>query len=139
MTSTMSAAITAHRAAWEVFQGADEASVPHAEDRETEALMFLLSTPAASRTDLLELASHIAWYCNEEGDQAGSQAWALHSILSLAMPAITQAAALLASVDFDNNGALVAGHLQGGNGGLLSRDTTKAADELRRALAEVAP
>ncbi len=51
---------------------------------------------------------------------------------------VAKAKALLAAVDFDNNGAMVAGHLQGGNGGLVSRETTKAADDLRRALAEVA-
>lgn len=33
------------------------------------------------------------------------------------------AAALAAAVQFDDTGAMVAGHLQGGNGGLLSRET----------------
>lgn len=48
---------------------------------------------------------------------------------------ITAAAtALLASVDFDNNGMMVAGVYRGGNGGLISRETTKAADDLRRVL-----
>lgn len=47
-----------------------------------------------------------------------------------------KARALLDAVDFDNNGAMVAGHLVGGNGGLISRDTIKAADELRKALSE---
>jgi hypothetical protein len=50
---------------------------------------------------------------------------------------ITKAKALLDSVDFDNNGAMVGGLLQGGNGGLISRETIKAADELRKALAGV--
>lgn len=48
------------------------------------------------------------------------------------------ARALLDSIDFDNNGAMVAGRLVGGNGGLISRETIKAADELRKALTEAA-
>jgi len=50
---------------------------------------------------------------------------------------LENAKAPLDAVDFDNNGAMVGGQLQGGNGGLISRDTIKAADELRKALAEV--
>ena len=56
-----------------------------------------------------------------------------------ALVAIThKAKALLVAVDFDNNGAMVAGKFVGGNGGLISQDTIQAADELRKALAEVA-
>ena len=47
---------------------------------------------------------------------------------------IAAATALLAFVDFDNNGMMVAGVYRGGNGGLISRETTKAADDLRRVL-----
>lgn len=47
---------------------------------------------------------------------------------------IAAATALLTSVDFDNNGMMVAGVYRGGNGGLISRETTKAADDLRRVL-----
>jgi len=49
--------------------------------------------------------------------------------------ALDKAKALLKSVDFDQHGAMVAGQWVGGNGGLISRDTIKAADELRKALA----
>ena len=48
----------------------------------------------------------------------------------------SRAEALLKSVDFDQHGTMVAGQYVGGNGGLISRDTIKAADELRKALAE---
>ncbi|WP_417585065.1 hypothetical protein [Pelagibacterium sp.] len=47
----------------------------------------------------------------------------------------TKAKALLDAVDFDNHGRMVAGKFVGGNGGLISRDTIQAADELRKALA----
>lgn len=46
----------------------------------------------------------------------------------------TRAKALLDAVDFDNNGAMVAGVYRGGNGGLISRETIVAADELRKVL-----
>ncbi len=51
--------------------------------------------------------------------------------------ALDAAQSLLNSVDFDNNGAMIAGEWRGGNGGLVSRETTIAADRLRKALAEV--
>lgn len=41
---------------------------------------------------------------------------------------------LLDTVDFDNNGIMVGQVRTGGNGGLISLDTTRAADELRRVL-----
>lgn len=44
--------------------------------------------------------------------------------------------ALINAVDFDNNGAMVAHEWRGGNGGLISRETIRAVDALRRALAE---
>jgi hypothetical protein len=48
---------------------------------------------------------------------------------------ITKAArALLDAITFDDCGALVGGKFVGGNGGLISRETIKRADELRRAL-----
>lgn len=47
---------------------------------------------------------------------------------------IARARALLASVIFDERGVMVGGHLVGGNGGLLSRDTIIAAEHLDRAL-----
>ena len=46
---------------------------------------------------------------------------------------IAKSRALLAAVDFDNNGNVVGMARMGGNGGLLSLDTTKAADALRLA------
>ena len=48
---------------------------------------------------------------------------------------VLKAKALLAAVDFDNNGTMVAGTYKGGNGGLISRETIVSADELRKALA----
>ena len=48
--------------------------------------------------------------------------------------ALDAARKLLASVDRDNNGDVVGMVRQGGNGGMISRDTTMAADALRRAL-----
>lgn len=44
------------------------------------------------------------------------------------------AKALVDSVDFDMHGRLVGQVRQGGNGGLLSTDSMKHADEVRRAL-----
>lgn len=44
---------------------------------------------------------------------------------------------LLEAVDFDNNGVMVGMQPMGGNGGLISLDTTRAADELRRVLDQV--
>lgn len=44
--------------------------------------------------------------------------------------------ALIDAIDFDNNGSMVAGHWVGGNGGQISRETIRAADRVRRALAE---
>lgn len=45
---------------------------------------------------------------------------------------------LLELVDFDNNGMMVGPVRTGGNGGLISHDTTRAADELRKVLARSA-
>lgn len=44
------------------------------------------------------------------------------------------AKSLLELVDFDNNGRMVGMARTGGNGGLISHDTTRAADELRKVL-----
>ena len=38
------------------------------------------------------------------------------------------------AISFDDNGAMIGGKWQGGNGGLLSRETISKADELRRAI-----
>lgn len=46
------------------------------------------------------------------------------------------ALALLESVSFDDSGTIVGGQYQGGNGGLISRETIKKADDLRRLLGE---
>lgn len=46
-----------------------------------------------------------------------------------------KAQALVDSVSFDDNGALIAGKWMGGHGGLISDETRKAADALRRELA----
>ena len=44
---------------------------------------------------------------------------------------------LLEAVDFDNNGVMVGMQHMGGNGGLISLDTTRAADQLRLVLDQV--
>jgi hypothetical protein len=46
---------------------------------------------------------------------------------------------LLDSVDFDNNGIIVGQVRTGGNGGLISLDTVRAADNLRIVLDSTAP
>lgn len=48
-----------------------------------------------------------------------------------------RADALIASVRFDNSGSIIAGHYRGGNGGLLSHDTEKAADDLANFVAKI--
>ena len=50
---------------------------------------------------------------------------------------LASARKLLEAVDFDNNGVVVGQVRTGGNGGLISHDTTRAADELRRVLERV--
>jgi len=45
---------------------------------------------------------------------------------------------LLEAVDFDNNGVMVGQVRTGGNGGLISLDTTRAADQLRLVLDQAA-
>jgi hypothetical protein len=47
----------------------------------------------------------------------------------------TAAKALLNALTFDDCGAMLGGKFVGGNGGLISRETIRNADELRRALA----
>lgn len=44
------------------------------------------------------------------------------------------AKALLDAITFDDCGAMVGGKFVGGNGGLISRETIRKADDLRRAL-----
>ena len=47
---------------------------------------------------------------------------------------IAMARQLLAAVTYDSDGIMIGGQRQGGNGGLLSIDSIKAADQLRLAL-----
>ncbi|MET3925587.1 hypothetical protein [Devosia sp. 2618] len=47
---------------------------------------------------------------------------------------ITRARTLLDAVTYDSDGIMIGHQRQGGNGGLLSRDSLKAADQLRKAL-----
>ena len=42
--------------------------------------------------------------------------------------------ALVDAISFDMNGAMIAGRWQGGNGGMISRETLIKADALRRAI-----
>ena len=51
--------------------------------------------------------------------------------------ALVKARALLDAVTFDSDGIMVGNVRQGGNGGLLSNDTIRAADALRLALEAV--
>jgi hypothetical protein len=44
---------------------------------------------------------------------------------------LAKAKALVDAVSFDDSGSMVGGQYQGGNGGLLSRETMKVADTLR--------
>ena len=44
---------------------------------------------------------------------------------------VKKSRALVKAVNHDDNGSMVAGRWVGGNGGMLSRDTLTAADELR--------
>lgn len=46
--------------------------------------------------------------------------------------------ALLASLSHDDQGTMIGGKYQGGNGGLISPGTVALADEVRRALAALA-
>lgn len=48
---------------------------------------------------------------------------------------IAAAKDLADAVSFDDNGRMLAGKWQGGNGGLISRDTITKADAVRRAVA----
>jgi len=46
------------------------------------------------------------------------------------------AKAVVASISFDDSGVMVGHMFVGGKGGLLSRDTIKRSDELRRAITD---
>lgn len=46
-------------------------------------------------------------------------------------PLLAKAKALVDAVSHDDNGSMIAGKWIGGNGGMLSRETIKAADALR--------
>lgn len=47
------------------------------------------------------------------------------------------AAALVASLSHDEQGTMIGGKYQGGNGGLISHETIRLSDEVRRAIAAV--
>jgi hypothetical protein len=47
---------------------------------------------------------------------------------------IERSADLAKSVQFDDNGAIIGGHMQGGNGGLVSRETIHKAGLVQRTL-----
>lgn len=55
---------------------------------------------------------------------------------TLTQTALADAASLLEHVTFDSDGIMVGMVRQGGNGGIISNDTLKAADRLRRSLDE---
>lgn len=52
-------------------------------------------------------------------------------------PLLTQAQAVVDAVTLDDSGMMVGGIWVGGNGGLLSRDTLKAVDALRKTVMAV--
>lgn len=45
--------------------------------------------------------------------------------------------ALVDAITFDESGTMIGGKYQGGNGGLISRETTVKADHFRRVLTKV--
>ncbi|GEM_PF-2998554 len=138
------AAIAAHKAAWQAFQEAP-ADERHpdtltAYDAETEALAVLLDTVPANTQDVAALREYLDWWIIEEAQRRDMepQPFALHAAITLAHAADAElrrrAKALVDAVTFDDCGSIVGGHLVGGNGGLLSRETIKAADALRQLL-----
>ena len=50
---------------------------------------------------------------------------------------LQRAADLAAAVQFDDTGAIIGGHMQGGNGGLLSRETIHKAGLLQLTLNDI--
>lgn len=50
---------------------------------------------------------------------------------------IHAAKALVEAISFDVNGAMIGGKWMGGNGGLISPQTIRISDELRRAIASI--
>lgn len=142
--SRMMEVIAAHRAAWQAFQDApDEEKHPEtlmASFHEADAMGMLLRTIPEDQADFAALKAHLDWWVVEEAQREGfeTELFALHAAIELATHRIAEKAkALLDAVEFDNNGAMVAGKLVGGNGGLISHVTIRAADDLRKTLGEV--
>lgn len=142
--SRMIEVIAAHRAAWQAFQDApDEEKHPDtisASLDEAAAMMDLLRTVPEDQADLSALKAHLDWWVVKEEQREGfeTELFALHAVIELATHRIAEKAkALLDAVEFDNNGAMVAGKWVGGNGGLIGHDTIRAADDLRKTLGEV--
>ncbi len=50
---------------------------------------------------------------------------------------IQRSADLVKAVQFDDSGAIIGGHMQGGNGGLLSRETIHKAGLVQRTLNDI--
>ena len=149
--SKMIEAIAAHRAAYDRWQdgpeddGTTNSTFIHNAQDEMEAQTAVLGCCVASQADLVALIDHLGWFTAEHPELEGSgdieqTPFAMLAAINMAMiahPALARAQALLKAVDFDNFGTMVAGKFVGGNGGLISRETIKAADELRKALSEV--
>jgi hypothetical protein len=57
--------------------------------------------------------------------------------LTVAEFALVKAKVLLDSITFDSDGIVIGGQRMGGNGGLISTDTIRAADELRKVLDDI--
>lgn len=72
---------------------------------------------------------------------AGASASDLRRVLFEAIPEavhlVDRATDLAKAVQFDDTGAMIAGHLQGGNGGLLSRETIHKAGLVQLTLNDI--
>ena len=92
-------------------------------------------------TALLRAEAFLAGFADDpqqqgiDGDLAAIRAAIAAAHLELRLHA--SARKLLTSVDFDNNGSVVGQVRVGGNGGLISMDTARAADELRQVLGAI--
>lgn len=92
-------------------------------------------------TDELEAVSpSLATWAASEFD-AGTTAASIRRLLfdasGDAVRLRSTAADLVRAVQFDDTGAMVAGHLQGGNGGLLSRETLHKAGLVQLTLNDI--
>lgn len=82
----------------------------------------------------------LAVWASAEFDAGASAAELRRALFDASSDAVRLAARstdLMKAVQFDDTGAMVAGHLQGGNGGLLSRETIHKAGLVQRTLNDI--